>query len=144
MTVEILSAAAIIDELKLEPHPEGGFYRQTFRDSVQGERGHSTAIYYLLEKGQRSHWHRVTDAAEVWHFYCGAPLALRLSVDGKTTETVILGASVLAGERPQAIVQADCWQSAESLGDFTLVGCTVSPGFTFDSLVMAAPGWMPG
>lgn len=144
MNREPVSAAAIIKELDLKPHPEGGFYRQTFRDGTGDDRGHSTAIYYLLEKGQRSHWHRVTDAAEVWHYYCGAPLALHISTDGKTTETVILGASVLTGERPQAIVPANGWQSAESLGDFTLVGCTVSPGFTFDSFIMAEPGWQPG
>lgn len=139
-----VSAAAIIRELQLEPHPEGGFYRQTFRDGDGNERGTSTAIYYLLEKGQRSHWHRVTDAAEVWHYYAGAPLSLHISLDGKTVETIRLGPSVLAGERPQAIVPANGWQSATSLGEFTLVGCTVSPGFTFESFVMAQPGWTPG
>lgn len=144
MNREPVSAAAIIEELDLKPHPEGGFYRQTFRDGTGEDRGHSTAIYYLLEKGQRSHWHRVTDAAEVWHYYSGAPLALHISTDGNTAETAILGASVLKGERPQAIVPANGWQSAESLGDFTLVGCTVSPGFTFNSFIMAEPGWEPG
>ncbi|KQO83366.1 cupin domain-containing protein [Rhizobium sp. Leaf262] len=144
MTETTLSVADIIRELDLEPHPEGGYYRQTFRDAAEGERGHSTAIYYLLEKGQRSHWHRVIDAAEIWHYYAGAALLLHLSVDGKATETVRLGPSVLEGERPQAIVAADCWQSAETLGDYTLVGCTVAPGFTFESFVMAEPGWAPG
>ncbi|XUY29074.1 cupin domain-containing protein [Agrobacterium sp. rho-8.1] len=141
---QALSAQAIIHELKLEPHPEGGFYRQTFRDADDSHRGYSTAIYYLLEKGQRSHWHRVIDAAEIWHYYAGAPLILHLSKDGKTIETVTLGASLFDGERPQAIVPANCWQAAESLGDFTLVGCTVAPGFVFDSFVMAQPGWSPG
>lgn len=140
----MVSVESIIRELQLEPHPEGGFYRQTFRDGEGSERGHSTAIYYLLEKGQRSHWHRVTDASEVWHYYAGAPLSLHLSIDGKASETIRLGPSVLENERPQAIVPANVWQSAESLGDFTLVGCTVSPGFTFDSFVMAEPGWQPG
>jgi len=144
MAGNVLSAEAIIAELKLEPHPEGGFYRQTFRDAPDGGRGHSTAIYYLLEKGQRSHWHRVIDAAEIWHHYAGAPLALHLSMDGKSVETVKLGSSLFVGERPQAIVPANCWQAAESLGDFTLVGCTVSPGFVFESFVMAEPGWSPG
>ena len=144
MPGSLLYADAIIHALKLEPHPEGGFYRQTFRDAKNGERGHSTAIYYLLEKGQRSHWHRVIDAVEVWHYYAGAPLALHLSTDGKTVDTIKLGPALLDGETPQAIVPADCWQAAESLGDFTLVGCTVAPGFTFDSFVMAEPGWSPG
>ncbi len=139
-----ITAKAIIDRLKLEPHPEGGFYRQTFRDENGGERGHSTAIYYLLEKGQRSHWHKVTDAAEIWHYYAGAPLSLHLSQDGRSISTVKLGPAVLEDEHPQAIVPANCWQSAESLGDFTLVGCTVSPGFLFESFVMAEPGWEPG
>lgn len=85
MAGSLLSTDAIIRALKLEPHPEGGFYRQTFQDAKDGERGHSTAIYYLLEKGQRSHWHRVIDAVEVWHYYAGAPLALRLSMDGKNS-----------------------------------------------------------
>ncbi len=138
------SAEDIIRALNLEPHPEGGFYRQTFRDEDGGERGHSTAIYYLLQKGQRSHWHKVTDAVEVWHHYAGAPLSLHLSKDGKTSTTVTLGPDMLKGQHPQAIVPANCWQSAETLGNFTLVGCTVSPGFTFDSFVMAEPGWHPG
>ena len=144
MTSSALSAEAIIRELKLEPHPEGGFYRRTFKDAADGGRGHSTAIYYLLEKGRRSHWHRVIDAAEIWHYYAGSPLLLHLSQDGKTVETVKLGPAIFDGERPQAIAPADCWQAAESLGDFTLVGCTVAPGFTFDSFVMAEPGWSPG
>ncbi|UHS59087.1 cupin domain-containing protein [Agrobacterium vaccinii] len=144
MADRAVSAAAIISELHLEPHPEGGFYRQTFKDGDASERGASTAIYYLLEKGQRSHWHRVTDASEVWHYYVGAPLLLHLSLDGKTIETIRLGPSVLDGERPQAVVPVNGWQSAESLGEFTLVGCTVSPGFTFESFVMAEPGWTPG
>ena len=138
------SAAAIIAALNLEPHPEGGFYRQTFRDPDGEERGHSTAIYYLLEKGQRSHWHKVIDAVEIWHYYAGAPLSLHLSEDGKGVTTVRLGPGVLDGEQPQAIVPANWWQAAESLGDFTLVGCTVAPGFVFDSFVMAEPGWEPG
>ncbi|QCJ00223.1 cupin domain-containing protein [Agrobacterium larrymoorei] len=138
------TASDLIAALNLEPHPEGGFYRQTFRDKNGGERGHSTAIYYLLEKGQRSHWHKVTDAVETWHYYAGAPLALHLSEDGKNISTTTLGPSILDGERPQAIVPANCWQAAESLGEFTLVGCTVAPGFVFESFVMAEPGWQPG
>lgn len=134
----------IIALLDLEPHPEGGWYRQTYRDKEGGERGHSTAIYYLLEAGQRSHWHRVRDAAEVWHYYAGAPLILRSAGDGDHQESVILGPDIANGERPQAIIPANVWQSAETLGAFTLVGCTVSPGFSFEAFEMAPPAWSPG
>ena len=133
----------IIETLGMQPHPEGGYYVQTFRDDLGGARGHSTAIYYLLRKGERSHWHRVRDAAEVWHYYAGAPLALHRSAEGKTSETIILGIDLVKGERPQAIIPSNWWQAAESLGDFTLVGCTVAPGFEFSSFEMAAPGWEP-
>lgn len=138
-----MDAREIIEALAMQPHPEGGWYTETFRDPAGGARGHSTAIYYLLESGQRSHWHRVRDAAEVWHYYAGAPLGLYLSPDGETVETIILGADLGRGERPQAVVSANAWQAAESLGAYTLVGCTVSPGFTFSSFEMAAPGWSP-
>jgi predicted cupin superfamily sugar epimerase len=133
----------IIRELGMQPHPEGGWYIQTFRDDEGGDRGHSTAIYYMLQKGERSHWHRVHDAAEVWHYYAGSPLALHRSADGTTSDRIVLGTDLLAGERPQAIVPANWWQSAETLGDFTLVGCTVSPGFEFSSFEMAPADWKP-
>jgi len=139
-----MSPEDIISALGMQPHPEGGWYVQTFRDTLGGERGHSTAIYYLLARGQRSHWHRVHDAAEVWHHYAGAPLALHRSEDGTASETLTLGKDLVSGERPQAIIPANWWQSAETLGDFTLVGCTVSPGFEFSSFEMAPPGWKPG
>ncbi|MBY4593079.1 MULTISPECIES: cupin domain-containing protein [Rhizobium] len=139
-----MSPDDIIRELGMQPHPEGGWYAETFRDTAGGERGHSTAIYYLLTEGQRSHWHRVHDAVEVWHYYAGAPLSLHRSADGTTSETLTLGTNLAAGERPQAIVPANWWQAAESLGDFTLVGCTVSPGFEFSSFEMAPAGWTPG
>ncbi|MFP5077336.1 cupin domain-containing protein [Rhizobium sp. YIM 134829] len=138
-----MTADAIIAALGLEPHPEGGCYRQTFRDSAGGERGHSTAIYYLLRAGERSHWHRVRDAAEVWHYYAGDPLTLRMAAEGGSVEETELGPDILAGQRPQAIVPADVWQSAESRGAFTLVGCTVAPGFDFSAFEMAPPGWEP-
>jgi len=137
-----VEAKTIIETLGMQRHPEGGWYVETFRDGNGGTRGHSTAIYYLLEAGERSHWHRVRDAAEVWHFYAGDPLLLRIS-DGTTTETVTLGTDLAKGERPQAIVPADFWQAAEPLGRFTLVGCTVAPGFDFASFEMAAPDWEP-
>jgi uncharacterized protein len=138
-----MQAKDIIAALGMIPHPEGGWYAQTFRDAPQGGRGHSTAIYYLLEQGQRSHWHRVIDAAEVWHFYDGAPLELGLSPDGQISTIEILGLDIMAGQRPQIIVPANHWQAAKSLGAWTLVGCTVAPGFEFVSFEMAAPGWEP-
>lgn len=138
-----MKAGDIVRELGMLPHPEGGWYVETFRDATDGTRAHSTAIYYLLEAGQRSHWHRVRDAAEVWHHYLGAPLALHRAEDGKEPETLVLGSDILKGERPQAVIPADWWQAAESLGDFTLVGCTVAPGFEFASFEMAPPNWTP-
>ncbi len=132
-----MNAAEIIELLELEPHPEGGWYRQTFRDDVPGRRAHSTLIYYLLEAGDRSHWHRV-DSAEIWHWYAGAPLAL--SVD---KQTFTLGNDLAAGQRPQGIVPPHAWQSARSLGEWTLVGCTVAPGFDFAHFELAPPGWEP-
>jgi predicted cupin superfamily sugar epimerase len=138
-----MTAAAIIRALDLKPHPEGGHYRETFRHVPQsGGRGAMTAIYYLLQQGEVSAWHRV-DAAEIWHFYAGATLALILSPDGRRAEEILLGANVAAGERPQAVVPAACWQSARSRGDWTLVGCTVGPAFEFAGFEMAPPGWAP-
>jgi len=138
------TAAEIIETLGLVPHPEGGYYTQTFQDeATAGGRACSTAIYYLLAAGQRSHWHRV-DAVEIWHYHAGAPLALGLSVDGIEKRTVTLGPDIPSGERPQRIVPTGVWQSAESLGAWTLVGCTVAPGFRFDGFEMAPVGWEPG
>ncbi len=137
-----MEASEIIATLGMQRHPEGGWYVETFRDDNGGTRGHSTAIYYLLEAGERSHWHRVRDAAEVWHFYAGDPLLLRIS-DGTATETVTLGTDLAKGQRPQAVVPTNAWQSAEPLGSFTLVGCTVAPGFDFASFEMAPPDWQP-
>ena len=137
-----MSAADIIRALGLKPHPEGGHYVETFRDAEAGGRGHSTAIYYLLEAGDCSAWHRV-DAAEVWHHYAGAPLALTISPNGHDATAHRLGPDVLAGERPQVVVPAGHWQTAESLGSWTLVGCTVAPGFAFEGFEMAPPDWRP-
>jgi predicted cupin superfamily sugar epimerase len=129
--------------LQLEPHPEGGWYRETWRaPAVQGERPAGTAIYYLLRADRGSHWHRV-DAAEIWHHYAGASLALSLSPDGGDSETVILGPDLAQGERPQIVIDAHVWQAARTLGEFTLVGCTVSPGFEFRGFEMADPEWRP-
>lgn len=139
-----LTAQEVIETLGLEPHPEGGKYVQTWRAKTDGDaRPSGTAIYYLLNFGEQARWHRV-DAAEVWHFYAGAPLRLSMSADGENVDNAILGADIAAGERPQIIVPEGAWQSAESLGPWSLVGCTVSPGFTFDAFEMAPPDWRPG
>lgn len=138
-----MRAANIIQTLGMQRHPEGGWFVETYRDPAGAPRGHSTAIYYLLEAGERSHWHRVRDAVEVWHYYAGAPLALHSSPDGDEVETIVLGPDLAKGERPQAIIPAGGWQAAESLGDFTLVGCTVAPGFEYSSFEMAPPDWKP-
>src|SRR5690606_7044632 len=132
----------IIATLGMQRHPEGGWFVETLRDTRGGARACSTAIYYLLEAGDSSHWHRVRDAAEVWHFYAGDPLLLTLS-DGDTTTHITLGTDFAQGERPQAVVPADVWQAARPLGRFTLVGCTVAPGFEFSSFELAPPGWSP-
>ncbi|MFC5066853.1 cupin domain-containing protein [Flaviflagellibacter deserti] len=140
--MSLSTASSLIAALKLAPHPEGGHFAETFRDEAKpGERAASTAIHYLLQAGERSHWHRV-DAAEVWHFYDGAPLRLSLS-NGETFETFTLGRDIAAGERPQIVVPKGVWQSAESTGEWTLVGCTVAPGFEFAGFEMAPAGWSP-
>ena len=138
------TAQDIIEELGMQPHPEGGWYVEMFRDSASSNgRSHSTAIYYLLEIGQISHWHRV-DAVEIWHWYGGAPLELSVSEDGHGVERIRLGNEVTQGERPQGIVPRSAWQSARSTGEWTLIGCTVAPGFEFSGFEMAAEGWEPG
>jgi len=149
-----LAAADVIRLLGLAPHPEGGHFRETFRDAPAGDarirdaraggaRAASTAIYFLLARGERSHWHRI-DAAEAWHFYAGSALALDMVGEKRAPPVrVILGTDLAAGQRPQAIVPAGAWQAAESLGDWTLVGCTVAPGFDFAGLELAPRGWAP-
>jgi predicted cupin superfamily sugar epimerase len=139
----VQSAKEIIETLGLQPHPEGGHYRETFRDgrSVEG-RAASTAIYFLLAEGEVSRWHRV-DAAEIWHHYGGAPLRLSVAELGHASQDVILGTGLAEGERPQAVVPAGAWQSARSLGAWTLVGCTVAPGFEFAGFELAPEGWGP-
>jgi len=137
-----MQASEIIETLGMQRHPEGGWYVETFRDARGGTRAHSTAIYYLLEAGERSHWHRVRDAAEVWHFYAGDPLLLSL-FDGSQVEDITLGTDLAHGERPQAVVPANVWQAARPLGRYTLVGCTVAPGFEYASFELAPPDWTP-
>jgi hypothetical protein len=138
------TAEEIVRLLGLVPHPEGGFYRETFRAAAaEGARGASTAIYYLLRAEDASAWHR-TDADEVWHHYAGAPLELRLSRDGREISSLRLGSDLAAGERPQGVVPAGVWQSARPLGGWVLVGCTVAPAFDFAGFEMAPAGWEPG
>lgn len=139
------NASNIIEVLDLKPHPEGGHFRETWRaDTDDGERPAGTAIYFLLAEGEISAWHRV-DAAEIWHWYAGAPLHLNISQDGSLPATTsMLGPDLAQEQRPQVIVPTHAWQSAESLGAWTLVGCTVSPGFIFEGFEMAPTGWRPG
>ena len=138
-----LTAADIIRLLELQPHPEGGHYRETFRDTqtIDGKRAASTAIYFLLARGERSHWHRV-DAVETWHWHAGAALHLDIHEDG-TRSLVKLGPDLASGERPQGVVPKGAWQAAQSLGEWTLVGCTVAPGFQFEGFELAPKGWEP-
>lgn len=138
-----LRAEEVIRLLDLKPHPEGGFYRETFRDSrtVDG-RSVSTAIYYLLGTGDVSEWHRV-DAAEVWHFYAGAPLVITVSENGHDASAHHLGPDLARGQRPQFVAPAGWWQTATSLGAWSLVGCTVAPGFDFAGFELAPPDWRP-
>lgn len=138
-----LSAGEIVRLLDLAPHPEGGHYRETYRDPAGPEgRGASSLIYFLLAAGDVSAWHRV-DATEVWHYYAGAPMVLTVSPNGHDAESRHLGPELATGQRPQIVVPAGHWQTAVSLGAWTLVGCTVAPGFRFEGFELAPPGWRP-
>jgi predicted cupin superfamily sugar epimerase len=139
-----LSAQDIIRMLALKPHPEGGHFRETFRDPKQAADGRSvsTAIYFLLARGERAHWHRV-DVVEIWHWYAGAPLQLEIAAAPGRVERVTLGGDISAGPRPQAVVPPQAWQAAQTLGDWTLLGCTVAPGFDFAKHEVAPQGWLP-
>lgn len=138
-------AGQVIEALGLAAHPEGGHFAEIYRHQpADGGRGAMTSIYYLLQAGEISAWHRVRDADEIWHFHAGAPLELSVSADGTETLEHVLGPDVATGQRPQALIPADCWQSARSLGAWTLVGCTVAPAFDFSAFEMAPKGWHPG
>jgi uncharacterized protein len=139
-----LTAADVIRQLELKTHPEGGYFRETWRDSrtVDGGRAASTLIYYLLDTGDVSEWHRV-DAAEVWHWYAGAPMVITVSANGHDASAHHLGPDLAAGQRPQFVVPEGWWQTATSLGAWTLVGCTVAPGFDFAGFEMAPKDWRP-
>ncbi|MBV9653676.1 MAG: cupin domain-containing protein [Acetobacteraceae bacterium] len=138
-----LAAAAVIEALRLQPHPEGGYYRETWRDQPGGGgRGAGTAILFLLAAGTRSHWHRV-DASELWIWQAGASLALDRSASGSGADTVRLGPDLAAGEQLQALVRPGCWQAARSHGAWTLVTCVVAPAFSFSGFELAPPDWSP-
>jgi len=135
-----LSAATVIEALALQPHPDGGHYRETWRDApADGTRGAGTAMLFLLREHESSHWHQV-DAVELWLWQAGAPLLLRIGA----TAGWRLGPALDAGERLQCLVPRDCWQSARSLGHWTLCSCIVAPAFSFDGFELAPPGWEPG
>ncbi|MDF0600913.1 cupin domain-containing protein [Psychromarinibacter sp. C21-152] len=141
-----MTADEIITELGLAPHPEGGWFRQTWiAEAPEGARPAGTCIYFLLKAGEASHWHRV-DATEIWHHYAGAPLILRLAASAAgPAEARTLGPDLAAGQSPQVIVPTGHWQAAATTGDYTLVGCTVSPAFRFEGFELAAPGFdIPG
>ncbi|HEY4123828.1 MAG TPA: cupin domain-containing protein [Rhizomicrobium sp.] len=136
-------AERLVRELELTPHPEGGHYRETFRDAPGSDgRALSTAIYFLLQAGEVSRWHRV-DAAEIWHYHRGSPLELKIADGSGAPQCFVLGADIEHGERPQIVVPPYAWQSARSLGDYTLVGCTVAPGFEFSKFELANEGFEP-
>src|SRR5262245_15677225 len=138
-----LPAEEVVRLLDLKPHPEGGYFRETFRDPlIIDGRAASTAIYYLLAAGEHSRWHRI-DAAEVWHYHAGAPLALSIAAPGSDVLRLTLGPDLKTGAHPQAVVPAGAWQSAQSLGDWTLAGCTVAPGFEFQKFEAAPEDWTP-
>lgn len=133
-----MSAGEIIERLELLPHPEGGWYRETWKGPEVGGRASGTAILFLLQAGERSHWHRV-DADEIWLWHAGAPLVLSLGLE--RAEEVRLGPDVLGDQVVQKVVPSGWWQAARSLGDWTLVSCTVSPGFRFEGFELAPTGW---
>jgi hypothetical protein len=141
-----MTPAEIIQTLGLRPHPEGGHYREMFRDDRKAGpsgRSASTAIYFLLQAGELSHWHRV-DAAEIWHFYAGESLEIVVKTAGERRRHFVLGSDIVRGQRPQVVVPAHAWQMARSLGAWTLAGCTVAPGFEFEGFTLAPPGFDPG
>ena len=138
-----MNADDIIRALGLQPHPEGGHYLETFRDTREiAGRAVSTAIYFLLQAGEVSRWHSV-DSAEIWHFYAGDPLAISIKATGQARQLVVLGPRIENAQRPQFIVPAHAWQMAQPLGAWTLAGCTVAPGFEFTGFALAADAFNP-
>ncbi|TMD29166.1 MAG: cupin domain-containing protein [Chloroflexi bacterium] len=140
-----VDAREVIERLALRPHPEGGWYAETWRaDAELGARAAGSAIFFLLAAGERSHWHRVIDAAEVWLFHAGGALELRIQPrPGDPVAAITIGPELAAGQRPQAVVPAGAWQAARPLGAWTLVSCVVVPAFEFSSFELAPEGWEP-
>jgi predicted cupin superfamily sugar epimerase len=137
-------ARQLIATLGLSPHPEGGWYKETWRaPALSDERSRGTAILFLLEFGQRSHWHKV-DATEIWFWHSGHPLQLSIAPEeGAEVKHIRLGSDIMAGQRPQSIVPASYWQAAHADQGWALVSCTVTPGFEFSGFTLAPPGWSP-
>jgi predicted cupin superfamily sugar epimerase len=141
---DVSDVDGIIATLDMAPHPEGGHFVETWRGPDRGDgRAVATAIYFLLRRGERSHWHRV-DADEVWLHHAGAPLRLSVAVPGSLRAEHLLGPDLAAGQRPQAVVPSSAWQAAETIGGYSLVSCVVAPGFDFAGFELAAPHWTPG
>jgi hypothetical protein len=138
-----MTPETIVQTLGMQPHPEGGHFVEVYRHAAEdGGRGLKTAIYFLLQAGEVSAWHKV-DAVEIWHWYAGAPLVLTISENGHDARAEYLGPELTANQRPMRIVPPHAWQTAESLGAWTLVGCTVAPAFEFDGFELAPPDWRP-
>ena len=138
-----ITPAWLIDHFGMQPHPEGGHYAETYRDSpLAGERGAVTCIHFLLQAGEHSAWHRI-DATEIWHFAAGDPLALTLSTDGHEVETRCLGPDLSKGQNAHVVLPPDCWQTAKTLGHWTLVSCIVAPAFSFSGFELAPKDWRP-
>ena len=140
----MVNVEKIIESLKLKPHPEGGLFAETFVDSenFSGERKLASLIYFLLKYDQHSHWHKV-DATECWFWHAGAPLVLTVSSDGHDAQSINLGSDILSGQKPQFVVEKDWWQTAVSLGEWSLVSCMVTPAFSFDGFELAEEDWRP-
>ncbi len=139
-----MDADALIRLLGLQPHPEGGWYSETWRAPAQeGDRAAGTGIYFLLQAGERSHWHRV-DADELWLYHDGDPLRLSISDGEAPVAEHVLGRDLEGGQHLQVVVPAGLWQAAEPVGDWTLMSCVVAPGFTFDGFQLAPDDWTPG
>lgn len=138
------SVTELIRQLELQPHPEGGWYRETWRAPAPGAaRASATSIYFLLEEGQRSHWHKV-DASEIWLWHAGSPVVISTSpTDTGPVMDILLGGNILVGETPQHLIEPDHWQSAYASTGWTLVSCIVSPGFEFEGFELAPAEWSP-
>jgi hypothetical protein len=132
-----MTVSDLVKFFNLEPHPEGGHFVETYRDKF------STAIYFLLQAGEQSHWHRVHHSVEIWHFHAGAPLSLETSASGASRQSHVLGIDLSAAQKPQIAVPAGHWQTARTLGEWTLVGCTVAPAFEFANFELAPENWTP-